>query len=173
MRSGRASRDIFRGATGCPVGAAPTPGCLWTRCCGLRGRPRPGAICQCVAVVGIAGHGTGPEDEAAVVHSANVGQFVVVHYHWHALFGRRLRVERVDRRRSGQFVHVEVLPGVFTVVAAWMLDPLVCTGTELGVPRVSLAALSDFDVRSRQKMYRPYCFFGAIRTTTMRRVRVP
>ncbi|WP_211246274.1 hypothetical protein, partial [Cereibacter changlensis] len=39
-----------------------------------------------------------------------------------ALFGRRLRVERVDRRRSGQFVHVEVLPGVFMVVAAWMLD---------------------------------------------------
>ncbi|WP_256447781.1 hypothetical protein [Paracoccus marinaquae] len=26
------------------------------------------------------------------------------HYHWHALFGRQLRVERVDRRKSGQFV---------------------------------------------------------------------
>jgi len=79
------------------------------------------------------------------VHSAHVGQFVVVHYRWHALFGRRVRVERVDKRRSGQFVHVEVLPGVFTVVAAWMLDASACAGIELGAPRVSLAALSELD----------------------------
>jgi hypothetical protein len=69
----------------------------------------------------------------------------VVHYRWHALFGRRLRIERVDKRRSGQFVHVEVLPGVFMVVAAWMLDASACAGMELGAPRVSLAALSDLD----------------------------
>ena len=82
----------------------------------------------------------------------------MVHYRWHALFGRRLRVERVDRRRSGQFVHVEVLPGVFTVVAAWMLDPLVCIGMELGVPRVSLAALSDLDdLLNRRGLRRSSC----------------
>jgi hypothetical protein len=69
----------------------------------------------------------------------------VVHYRWHALFGRRLRVERVDKRRSGHFVHVELLPGVFTVVAAWMLDASACAGMDLGAPRVSLAALSDLE----------------------------
>jgi hypothetical protein len=56
-----------------------------------------------------------------------------------------LRIERVDQRRSGQFVHVEVLPGVFTVVAAWMLDASACAGMDLGVPHVSRAALSDLD----------------------------
>jgi hypothetical protein len=69
----------------------------------------------------------------------------LAHYRWHALFGRRLRVERVDKRRSGQFVHVELLPGVFTVVAAWMLDASACAGMDLGAPRVSLAALSDLE----------------------------
>jgi hypothetical protein len=29
------------------------------------------------------------------------------------------------------------------VVAAWMLDPAVCAGMQLGVPRVSVAALVD------------------------------
>jgi hypothetical protein len=51
----------------------------------------------------------------------------------------------VDRRKSGQFVHVEVLPGIITVVAAWMLDASACAGMEVGAPRVSLAALSDLD----------------------------
>lgn len=60
-------------------------------------------------------------------------------------FGRQFRVERVDRRKSGQFVHIEVLPGIFMVGAAWMLDPAACTGINLGTPRVSLAALSDLD----------------------------
>lgn len=79
------------------------------------------------------------------VHSAHVGQFVEVHYRWHALFGRHLRIERVDTRRSGQFVHVEVMPGIFTVVAAWMLDASACACMTLGAPRVSIGALSDLD----------------------------
>jgi hypothetical protein len=79
----------------------------------------------------------------------------VVHYRWHALFGRHLRVERVDRRRSGQFVHVEVLPGVCRVLAAWMLDPAACAGMDLGEPRVSVAALSDLnDLLSRRGLRR-------------------
>ncbi|TKA93935.1 hypothetical protein FAZ78_25135 [Cereibacter changlensis] len=69
----------------------------------------------------------------------------MVRYRRHALFGRHLRVERVDRRRSGRFVHVEVHPGVFRVLAAWMLDPVACAGMDLGAPRVSLAALADLD----------------------------
>jgi hypothetical protein len=42
----------------------------------------------------------------------------------------------------GQVVHIEVAPGVVTVVAAWMLDPVACAGMELGPPRVS-AALAE------------------------------
>jgi len=32
---------------------------------------------------------------------------------------------------------------VVTVVAAWMLDPLACTGLAIGAPRVALSALVD------------------------------
>jgi len=32
---------------------------------------------------------------------------------------------------------------VVTVVAAWMLDPVVCAGMEMGPPRVSVTALVD------------------------------
>jgi hypothetical protein len=75
----------------------------------------------------------------------------VVHYRWHALFGQRLRIERVDKRRSGQVVHVEVLPGVITVIPAWMLDASACTGMEVGAPRLSLAALSDLDALLKRR----------------------
>jgi hypothetical protein len=33
-------------------------------------------------------------------------------------FGRRFRVERVERRKFGQFFYVEVLDGIFSVVGA-------------------------------------------------------
>ena len=55
----------------------------------------------------------------------------MVHYPWHALFGRRVRIERSDVRTTGRFVHVEILPGVVTVVAAWMLDASACVGMEI------------------------------------------
>ncbi|MEM6550339.1 MAG: hypothetical protein AAF713_21810 [Pseudomonadota bacterium] len=58
----------------------------------------------------------------STVHSAHVGEFAVFRYRLHALFGLRVRIERLDRGKAGPFVHVEVLPGVVTVVAAWMLD---------------------------------------------------
>jgi hypothetical protein len=56
-----------------------------------------------------------------------------------------VRVERVDNRAAGAFAHVEVLPGVVTVVAAWMLDASACAGMEIGAPRASLSALRDLD----------------------------
>ena len=40
-------------------------------------------------------------------------------------------------------VHVEVAPGVVTVVAAWMLDATACVGMEIGAPRVAVPALAD------------------------------
>lgn len=54
-----------------------------------------------------------------------------------------MRIERIDNRQSGQFVHVEALPGVFTVVAAWMFDASACTGMEVGTPHASVAALVE------------------------------
>src|SRR4029453_17841626 len=61
--------------------------------------------------------------EQSLGHSAHIGQEVEVHYRWHALYGRRLRRQYVERRADGDVVHVEVAPGVVIVVAAWMLDP--------------------------------------------------
>jgi hypothetical protein len=40
-------------------------------------------------------------------------------------------------------VHVEVAPGNILVVAAWMLDAAACAGMELGMPRVTMAALAE------------------------------
>jgi hypothetical protein len=76
-------------------------------------------------------------------HSAHVGQEVVVHYRWHPLFGRRVRRHYGEQRASGEVVHVEAAPGVVTVVAAWMLDPVACAEMEIGAPRVALAALAE------------------------------
>ena len=76
-------------------------------------------------------------------HSVHVGQEVVVHYRWHALYGRQLRRQRCERRAGGDVVHVEVAPGVVTVVAAWMLDAIACANMEIGAPRVAVPALAD------------------------------
>jgi hypothetical protein len=59
------------------------------------------------------------------------------------LYGRLVRVERVDNRAAGAFVDVEVLPSVVTVVATSMLDASACAGMEIGPPRASLSALRD------------------------------
>jgi hypothetical protein len=76
-------------------------------------------------------------------HSAHVGQDVVVHYQWHPLHGRCVRRHYSERRADGEIVHLESAPGVVTIVAAWMLDPVACVGTGLEAPRVSPATLSD------------------------------
>src|SRR5215203_2030324 len=76
-------------------------------------------------------------------HSAHVGQEVEVHYRWHALYGRRVRRQYLERRAGGEVVHVEVAPGIVIVVAAWMLDPAACAGMELGAPRVAVSALAE------------------------------
>ena len=76
-------------------------------------------------------------------HSAHIGQEVVVHYRWHALYGRQLRRHRGERRAGGDVIHVEVAPGVVTMVAAWMLDAVACADMEIGTPRVVVPALAD------------------------------
>ena len=64
----------------------------------------------------------------------------MVHYRWHAYFGRRLRVEGIESRADGSVASVGIQPGLIVKMAAWMLDPAACTGIEIGAPRVSLAA---------------------------------
>jgi len=74
-------------------------------------------------------------------HSAHIGQNVVFHYHWHPLYGRTVRRIQIERRATGEYVYVELTPGVVTVLPAWKLDAVYCAGLKVGTPRVSLAAL--------------------------------
>jgi len=61
----------------------------------------------------------------------------------HALYGRRVRRQHIERRAGGEVVHVEVAPGVVIVVSAWMLDPAACAGMALGASCVSISALVE------------------------------
>lgn len=54
-----------------------------------------------------------------------------------------MQVERADRCKSGQFVHVEGLSGIFSFVTAWVVDSTVSSGMDLGSPRAPLAALAE------------------------------
>jgi hypothetical protein len=65
------------------------------------------------------------------------------HYRWHALYGRRVRHQYVERRAGGEVAHVEVAPGVVIVVAAWILDPAAYAGMAIGAPRVTVSTLAD------------------------------
>ena len=76
-------------------------------------------------------------------HSAHVGQIVKVHYRWHALHGREVRLESSECRRNGRFVYVEVSPGTVLMIAAWMLDAAACSAMEIGAPRVVVSALFE------------------------------
>jgi hypothetical protein len=46
-----------------------------------------------------------------------------------------------EQRASGELVHVELIPGVVTILPAWKLDAIYCAGLKVGAPQVSLAAL--------------------------------
>ena len=60
------------------------------------------------------------------VHSARVGAEVEVHYRWHALYGRRLRLHYSEVRAGTPLSYVEAGPGVIIVMPSWMLDPAAC-----------------------------------------------
>ena len=103
--------------------------CTWPRRARRRGRSRRTAS-SCVRA-------------QSRSHSAHIGQDVVVHYRWHPLHGRSARRIQSERRASGEFVHVELTPGVVTILPAWKLDAVYCAGLKVGAPQVSLAALCD------------------------------
>jgi hypothetical protein len=77
------------------------------------------------------------------VYSTRVGQEVTIHYRWHALYGRTVRRFYSEKRAGADVVLVEGEPGAAIVVAAWMLDSLICGSMTLGAPCVSLPALSE------------------------------
>src|SRR5439155_6310488 len=76
-------------------------------------------------------------------HSAHIGQDVIVHYRWHPLHGQSARRIQGERRASGEFVHVELTPGVVTILPAWKMDAVYCAALKVGAPQVSLAALCE------------------------------
>ena len=65
----------------------------------------------------------------------------MVRYRWHPLYGKRVRRIQSEQRASGELVHVELTPGIVTILPAWKLDPIYCAGLKVGAPQVSLAAL--------------------------------
>ena len=67
----------------------------------------------------------------------------MVHYRWHPLYGQSVRRIQGERRAFGEFVHVELTPGIVTIVPAWKLDPVYCAGLKVGAPQASLAALAS------------------------------
>src|ERR1700742_1561091 len=78
-------------------------------------------------------------------HSAHINQDVEVHYRWHALYGRKVRQFYAERRSGREVVVVEAAPGVAIVLAAWMLDPVICATMSLGTPTIDVAGLADLD----------------------------
>jgi len=66
-----------------------------------------------------------------------------VHYRWHPLHGQSARRIQGERRASGEFVHVELTPGVVTILPAWKMDAVYCAALKVGAPQVSLAALCE------------------------------
>ena len=67
----------------------------------------------------------------------------MIHYRWHPLYGRKARRIQVERRASGEFVHVELTPASITILPAWKVDPVYCSGLKVGTPQVSLSALCE------------------------------
>ena len=88
------------------------------------------------------------------IHSAHIGQEVDVHYRWHPLYGRRLRVEHSEQRASGRVIHVEVAPGTVTILPDWMVDASICAGMAIGAPRISMDALRELRLLLLERGFR-------------------
>src|ERR1700677_5114609 len=87
-------------------------------------------------------------------HSAHIEQEVDVHYRWHPLYGRRLRVQHSEQRASGRVLHVEVAPGTVTILPDWMVDASICAGMALGAPHISTDALSELHLLLLERGFR-------------------
>jgi hypothetical protein len=50
------------------------------------------------------------------------------------LYGQVARRVQIERRATGEFVHVELAPGVVVVLPAWKLDAVYCASLKVGAP---------------------------------------
>ncbi len=60
---------------------------------------------------------------------------MTIHYRWHALYGRPVRLFYSERRGGADVVLAGGEQGAGIVVAAWMLDPAACAALTVGEPR--------------------------------------
>lgn len=97
------------------------------------------------------------DQEQSRGHSAHISQEVEVHYRWHALYGRKVRQLYAEQRSGREVVVVEAEPGVAIVLAAWMLDPAVCSTMSLGAPTINIAGLADLDRLLKARGLRRRC----------------
>jgi hypothetical protein len=66
-----------------------------------------------------------------------------VHYRWHPLFGRELKIDHVRRRPEGQFFVCEIdESGRRLSIPAWMTEACICSEMVQGAPIVTADALA-------------------------------
>ena len=81
--------------------------------------------------------------------------------------GRSLRRHYGKRRPSGEIFHVKVAHGVFTVIPAEAFDAAACPSTEMGRPRVTIAALADL----HRLLFTSFSFRRSFRTAIVQETR--
>jgi hypothetical protein len=60
------------------------------------------------------------------------GQEIEVHYRWHPLYGRRIKVRDIKQRVGGRVGHIEAVLGIARVVPEWMPDAVAFSAMEPG-----------------------------------------
>ncbi|MCK6590688.1 MAG: DUF5372 family protein [Polyangiaceae bacterium] len=68
---------------------------------------------------------------------------MTIHYRWHPLFGRSLRVVRYITRIGRDFVHCEMPDSTVARIPRWMTDATECSAMAMGTPQLSLDALVE------------------------------
>ena len=74
-------------------------------------------------------------------HCTAVARTVTVHYRWHPLHGRTLRVLRFQPGKSGVQIFYEHEDGPRGAIPEWMTDSAACSMMALGCPVVAIEAL--------------------------------
>ena len=86
-------------------------------------------------------------------HSAHIGHSVQINYRWHPYYGFTLKYYRTVRRADGDIVLLEREAGTIIQVPAWMLDAVICSQMEIGVPVVSLQALKQLHTTLKSEIF--------------------
>jgi hypothetical protein len=76
------------------------------------------------------------------VHSAH-NEVAVVHYRWHPLFGKEIRIAYREHRNCEDVVVFETTDRARTILPAWMLDAGACAAMSMGQACVAISALLE------------------------------